>query len=350
MRGTVRGHIVFAICMLLILALAWRIRDVLLLLYVTALFAVVLMPVVRAIARLRVGKRQVGRVWAVLLLLIAAGAFVFLFAWFALPPVIRDLREFSEELPSRGPLLLERVKRLPFSQHLNIADLNARLQGIASNSISFLFVSLGNWASKLFDIVTGVVLTVYFLLEGEYAYAWALSFFPEKPRRRLDATLAIAEVRMGKWLLGQATLMAILGVASTIVFVSLKIRYAYALGVLMGLFNLIPVVGAMISMSLVLLVAAIDSWTRVVGVLIFYLIYVQIENSYLTPRIMKSSVDLPGLAIIVSLLLGSALAGVVGAMVSVPTAVLVAVLLNEYLVKSPQALPTPGPAASDAGV
>jgi predicted PurR-regulated permease PerM len=65
---------------------------------------------------------------------------------------------------------------------------------------------------------------------------------------------------------------------------------------------------------------------------VFYLIYLQVENSFLTPRIMKSSVDLPGLSIIVALLVGSALAGVLGALVSVPTAVLVAVLVDEYLV------------------
>jgi predicted PurR-regulated permease PerM len=81
-----------------------------------------------------------------------------------------------------------------------------------------------------------------------------------------------------------------------------------------------------------LLVAAIDSWGRVLGIAIFYVIYLQVENSYLTPRIMRNRVDLPGLAILVALVLGSALEGVVGALVSVPTAVLVAVLLDEYFV------------------
>ncbi len=68
------------------------------------------------------------------------------------------------------------------------------------------------------------------------------------------------------------------------------------------------------------------------GVAIFYVIYLQVENSFLTPRIMRSRVGLPGLAILVALLLGSDLAGVVGALVSVPTAVLVAELADEYLV------------------
>jgi predicted PurR-regulated permease PerM len=67
-------------------------------------------------------------------------------------------------------------------------------------------------------------------------------------------------------------------------------------------------------------------------VAIFYVVYLNLENSLLTPRIMKNSVGLPGLAILVALLLGSALGGVPGALVSVPTAVLVAVLLDEYLV------------------
>ena len=138
---------------------------------------------------------------------------------------------------------------------------------------------------------------------------------------------------MGKWLLGQGSLMLILGVASTIVYLSLHVRYAYALGVLTGLLNIIPVLGAAICIALALLVAAIDSWGRVLGIAIFYVVYLQIENSILTPRIMKNSVGLPGLAILVALILGSALEGVLGAMVSVPTAVLVSVLLDEYLVR-----------------
>ena len=65
----------------------------------------------------------------------------------------------------------------------------------------------------------------------------------------------------------------------------------------------------------------------------FYLVWVQVENSYLIPRIMKNRVGLPALAILLALLLGSALAGILGAMVAVPTAVLVAELLDEYVVQ-----------------
>jgi predicted PurR-regulated permease PerM len=327
------ANILFAYGVALALYTAWHVREELVLIYVSALFAVVLMPVVRGITRLRVGKWSPGRGMAIFLLLLGVAGSVTLFALFALPPVVRDLHEFVRELPTRGPQLLDRIRRLPFSQRVNVSALNAKLQDFASNFATYLFYSIKNWASALFKIITGVILTIYFMMEGETAYRWLLSFFPVNQRQRLDATLARAEVRMGKWLLGQASLMLILGLSSTIVFVALKVRYAYALGVLMGLLNIIPIAGALVSIALAVLVAAIDSWGRVLGVVIFYAIYSQVETSYLTPKIMRTSVDLAGLSVIIALLLGAALAGVIGAMVAVPTAVLVAVLLSEYAVK-----------------
>ena len=333
-QRTLRSDIVFTFLLALGIYLAWLVRDVLVLIYVSALFAVVLMPVVRFIMKLRIGAWQPGRGSAIVILFLAVAGFATLFFVFALPPVVRDVREFISELPTRGPQLLSRVRRIPFMQKVDVAALNAKLQDFAANFATYLLLSIRHWASKLFDIITSIILTIYFTLEGEMAYHWILSFFPVDMRQRLDVTLARAETRMGKWLLGQGTLMLILGVSSTILFVILDVRYAYALGVLMGLFNIIPIAGAVITVALAILVAAIDSWGRVLGVAIFYAIYAQVETSYLTPRIMRSSVDLPGLAVIVALLLGSAYDGIVGAMVAVPTAVLVAVLLDEYAVKS----------------
>ncbi len=334
-RQTMRSNIIFTFCVLAALYLAWLTREVLFLLYVSALFAVVLMPVLQFIMRLRIGKWQPGRAVAILVLFVVAGGFLTIFIMFALPPVARDMREFIQELPTKGPQLLGRLQKLPVAKHVDMSSVNQKVQDFASNFAAYAFAGVKNGAGKLADILTCVILTVYFVLEGETTYYWLLSFFDQQPRTRLDRTLGRAEGRMGKWLLGQGSLMLILGVLSTIVFASLGIRYAYALGVIMGLFNIIPVAGALVSMALVILVAAIDSWGHVLGVIIFYAIYAQVENAYLVPRIMKSSVDLPGTAVMVALLVGTALAGVVGAMISVPTAVLVAVLLDEYLVKTP---------------
>ncbi len=142
-----------------------------------------------------------------------------------------------------------------------------------------------------------------------------------------------AETRMGKWLIGQASLMAIIWLASTIVFGFMQLHYYYLLGVLMGLANIIPIAGDLTVIVLAGVVAAGDSWGKVLGVFIFYALYMQIENAYLTPRIMRSSVDLPGLAVLIALLFGATLAGIAGALVAVPTAALVSVLIDEYMVQ-----------------
>jgi predicted PurR-regulated permease PerM len=306
---------------------------------VSALFAVVLSPIIRAISRIPIGKWHPGRGLAIFLLLLSLAAAATLFFAFALPPVLRDVQSLVSELPTRGPQLLDQLHRVPFVSHLNLSGINSKLQGFASNFAEYLFLSISSWASKLADVGAVLFLTVYFMLEGDEAYHWMLSFFPKSARGRLNDTLLRADARMGKWLVGQGGLMLILGLCSLIVFVLLKIRYAYALAVLMGVLNIIPIVGAMVSMALVLLAAATDSWEKVAGVAIFYAIYAQVETSYLTPRIMKSSVDLSALGVLVALLVGSKLAGVIGAMIAVPTAVLVSVLIQEYLVQHDEPAP-----------
>ena len=330
----VRGYIIFAFAIALALVAAYQMREILLLLYVSALSAVVLSPLIRGITRLHIGSWHPGRGLAIFSLLLSVGAATTLFFVFAVPPVLKDLQSLITELPTRGPQLLEQFHRVPFASHINLSGVAAKLQGFASNFAEYLFLSITGWAGKLADLAAVVFLSVYFMLEGDEAYHWVLSFFPKGSRGRLNTTLLRADVRMGKWLLGQGSLMLILGLCSLIVFVLLKVRYAYALAVLMGALNIVPIVGAMLSMALVLLAAAIDSWEKVAGVAIFWAVYSQVETSFLTPRIMKSSVDLSALGVLVALLMGSKLAGVIGAMIAVPTAVLVSVLVQEYLVNN----------------
>jgi predicted PurR-regulated permease PerM len=333
LHRSLRSDITFAFVLALACYLAWLVRHVLVLLYVSALFAVVLQPLVQFVGGLRIGQfRPFRRIAIFLLLLFVVGGLV-AFGFLAVPPVARDLQEFGKEMPLRLPGIMERMRHVPLANQIDVSELSDHIQTFAGQSATYLLLSIKNWASSLFTIAMGFILTIYFTLEGEGAYQWALSLFPPGSRLRLDTALRRAEVRMGRWLIGQGSLMLILGLTSTVVYVSLHVRYAYALGVLTGLLNIIPVLGAAVCIVLALLAAAVDSWGRVLGVGIFYVVYLWLENSFLTPRIMKSSVDLPGLAIIVALLLGAELQGVVGALVSVPTAVLVAVLIDEYLVR-----------------
>jgi predicted PurR-regulated permease PerM len=333
-KQSVRGHIVFVFAMALALYIAWVLRGTLMLLFVSALLAVVLSPIVRATSRLKVGSRRPfqGSVAVFILLLAVAGALTG-FGFLAFPPVIRDLESLSTELPSRLPILVSQLHQIPFANRLDTGDLLSWIQSSLSSAAEYTLLSLKTWAGAVVKVIAGFVLTLYFLVEGEVAYRWFLSFVPHRPRLRLDQTLRRAAVRMQKWLLGQLALMLILGVLSTIVYLSLHIRYASALGILTGLFNVVPVLGAIVSFILAALTAAADSWGRVLGIVIFYAVYFQFENAWLSPRIMRTRVHLPALGVFVALLLGSELGGIPGALISIPTAVLVSVLLNEYLVQ-----------------
>jgi len=319
---------------LVALLLAWRLRDVLTIIYVSGLFAAVLLPVVNSIVLFETrGGRRISRALAIALLLGAVFLLLGLLLALGLPPVIRDIRQFASDLPDRIPPLVARLKHLPLADKLGVDNMTQRAEKGLSATAEYLFASFPAWMARIFDLVTAVVLCVYFMLEGNYAYQWFMSLLPVHNRLRLAVTLEKAEIRMSKWLLGQGLLMLILGICSTITFGLLHVRYFVLLGVLMGLMNIIPIAGGVITIIIAGAVAALDSWTKMAGVFIFYLIYVNIENAYLTPRIMRSSVNLMGLSVLIALIAGTELAGVVGALVAVPTAALVAVLMDEYMVQ-----------------
>jgi predicted PurR-regulated permease PerM len=332
-RGIIRGHIVFAFVVVLLVLLAWLLHKELLIIYVSALFAAVLMPLVQRIMQLELRGRHASRPVAIALLIIAVCILLAIFFTVGLPPVLHDLNQFSTELPARIPQIVAKLKALPMANRLGVDAIASRAETALTATASYLVTSLPNWITHVFDIVTTLFLCIYFMLEGEHAYSFFLSLFPAGPRQRLDLTLRRADQKIGKWLFGQGLLMLILGVTSTIVFFALHVRYALLLGFLMGLLNIIPIAGGVFTIALAAIVASLDSWTKMAGVLAFYVIYVNIENAYLTPRIMRSSVDLMGLTVLIALLLGTALAGVTGALVAVPTAALVAVLLDEYAVR-----------------
>jgi predicted PurR-regulated permease PerM len=332
-RDISRGNILFASGVLVFLFLAWLLVKELLIIYVSALFAVVLMPAVNRITSTKIRGHSPSRPAAIILLVTSVVLVVGTFFIVGLPPVLHDLDQFSTELPARIPRIVDRFGRLPIAKHLNLDTFVQRAEGTLTSTASFLLSSLPNWITHLFDILTALFLCIYFMLEGEHAYQFFLSLFPPIPRHRLDVTLRRADQRISKWLLGQGLLMVILGVSSTIAFGLLHVRYFILLGFLMGLFNIIPIAGGVFTIALAAIVAALDSWTKMFAVIGFYLVYVNIENGFLIPRIMRSSVDLMGLTILVALLCGTALAGIVGALVAVPTAVLVVVLLDEYAVR-----------------
>ena len=315
--------------MLLLLGLMWVAKDVLLLIYVSALFAVVLNPAIEAVRRIHIGHWWPSRPTAILIIIAVAGLSITLFLIFALPPVINDADTIATNFPKRLAELAQNLHRVPSLGKLDGTVLQEYLETAAGGAFG-LFKSL---AEFLFALFSWIILTAYFILDGQRTFYWTLSFFPEPQRGRLRSTMMRAERKIRHWLVGQGALMAILGVSASISFRLMHVKYSLLLGVLAGLLNIVPFAGPFMSFVLSSTVAAMDSWSKLLGVVGFYFLYQQIENAILIPRIMKYSVDLPALSVIVSLIIGGAIAGVLGALIAVPTAGIIGVILDEYLVR-----------------
>ncbi|HLH08765.1 MAG TPA: AI-2E family transporter [Terriglobales bacterium] len=328
-RSGRRSEILFTLAILALLAVAWMVRDVLLLIYVSILFAVVLSPAIDQIRRIHIGHWWPGRGFAIFVIIMVALLAIASFAIFALPPMLRDFQAFTADLPHRLADLHNRLKGYPFVPNLDADVLQREMEASLGGAFGF-FAGL---AGALVALFSWLIITAYFILDGHRTFYWFLSFFPDQHRRRLRTTLLRGQLRMRHWLVGQGLLMLILGVCASLTFWLLHLRYSFALGMLAGAMNIVPFIGPLASFVLAVTVAALDGWSKVIGVLIFYAIYQQIEQAYLTPRIMTYSVNLSPLAVIIALSLGASLAGVLGALVAVPTAALIAVIMDEYLVR-----------------
>jgi|SRR3954453_5701052 predicted PurR-regulated permease PerM len=331
LRAAYRDALIVAILFAGGLYLVWSLRHVLLLIYISLLFAVIFMPAVHRIQQIRIRSWHPGRGTAVLLLVTAGLVVIGLLATFMIPPIVRDVRDMTENLPSQLQQLAKHVDSLPLGQRIRSSltptHISTGLRDLAGRA----FAAAQGLMSGVTDLFLLILLAAYFVANGPATSRWAMGFVPQRHRPRLWETLARGGDRAQRWLTGQMLLMLILGSASTIVFGLLHIRYFYALGLFAGLANFIPVVGPIATVIVAGLVAVLDSQTKLIGVVVFYLAYQQLENAYLSPRIMKAQVGLPGVAVIVALAIGGSLAGIPGALVAVPTTAIIATVLDEYV-------------------
>jgi len=341
MAASARSNILFAFAVALLLWLLYLARDVVMLVYVSALFAVVVTPALEAMQRARIGRWHPSRAVALVVLLVVGLGALSLFGMLAFPPIFRDIRAFAQDFPSMAARLSERLHNLPGGAEVDINAIQERAASLLGGALGVI----GKVAGGVFGFFSFIILTAYFVFDGERAFHWGLSLFPREYRPRLEATFIRGESRMRHWLVGQAALMLILGVTAGITFALLGVRYAIALAVITGLLNIIPIVGPLIAAVLVSLVALISGWQVMLGVIIFFIAYQQVESALLTPRIMRYSVDLPGLAVIIALSLGGTLAGIIGALVAVPTAALLAVFVDEYVIGRPEPAEAAAPMA-----
>lgn len=319
--------LVFLFCgVALLLGIAWELRRALLLIYVSILVAVLLDPIVQRMHRLRIWRWRpsVGASVAILYLGVICAIGVALI--FFVPPLTRELKGIKEIWPKR-------LDELQTWAHHYIPMLHISAQQV--NTYIHEFIGSNLQPKKITDAIiafaTMLLASAYFIIDGRQSIAWTVSLFPSDKQQRVENTLVRGGRHMQRWLSGQALLMLIHGCSALVVFGLLHMQFFYALAIFAGIINIIPVLGPVVTVIVAGLLAAIHSVGKLLGVVVFFVIYHNVENSVLNPRIMESKVKIPAVTIIVALILGEAFAGIIGMLIAVPSAVLISVLINEYI-------------------
>lgn len=303
--------------------------SVLVLIVVSLFLAIGLNPAVEVLQR-----RNVARVWAITLVFLGVILVFVVFGLAVVPPLTTQSTQFVEQLPQ----YVEELQNNPM-----IRDLDQRFQLLEKLQT---YVTSGDFGTQMFGGVLGLgsvligavfnaltvlVLTLYLLSSLKSLKKLAYRLLPRS--RRVRATLLGDQIidSIGGYVAGNLIISLIAGV-TTFVFLSItQVPYALALSLIVAITDLIPLVGAFIGAGVASLAGFSVSPTVGIVCIVFFTIYQQIENYWIAPAVMKSSVDVPPLATIVGALLGGALLGVVGALLGIPIAAAVLLILREVV-------------------
>ena len=318
---------------LLLLYLTWISRQVLTWILVAIFLTLALNPAVEALRRRGIRRRGAA---AGLTFLIAIATIVLAGSLF-IPTLVDEATGFAESLPDyvrdisegRGPL-----GRLTEEYELEERVRAAVEEGGASGILGLSGTALAVTESVITFIVAVVTiafLTFFMLLEGPKWMERFYGLLPEESRETWRGIGRDIYRTVGGYVTGNLLISIVAGVTSTVVLLLLDVPYAVALGLLVAILDLIPLAGATLAAIIVSAVAFLASIPAGIIVLVFFIVYQQIENHLLQPLVYSRTVQLSPLAILISVLIGAKIAGVLGALAAIPVAGTIQVLLLAWL-------------------
>jgi predicted PurR-regulated permease PerM len=317
-----------------VLEIIWIARQVLTWVFVAVFLALALNPAVEWLQR-RGLKRRGAAAAATYLLTIG---FIAGLAALFVPVLVNQTNDFVDAIPGYVEDLTEGRGRLGFLQEkYEIVD-KVREQ-VSEGGASRLLGLSGTALTVTKSVITLVVATVtiafmtfFMLLEGP---AWIERFYsllPEESQPRWRRIGHDIYRTVGGYVFGNLLISIVAGIGTALVLFALGVPYSVALGLLVAILDLIPLAGATLAAILVATVSFLSEglWTGVI-VVVFFVVYQQIENHLLQPLVYGRTVQLSPLAVLISVLIGAELAGILGALAAIPVAGTVQVLLREWL-------------------
>ena len=317
-----------------LLRLAAHAQSVLILVALSAFFAISLNPIVTALTRQ--SRVPMPRWTAVLVVGIGVLAIVAGFLAIIVPPVSREVTALVHQVPH---LLNETqdkstwLGRLEAKYHV-FAKVESTLDSkdFGANALSGV-VGAGKYVLDMLTSTLAVVaLTIYFLAGLPNVVNAVFRTVPASRRLRARAIGDEILVQVGRYMLGSLLNASIAGLATFIWAVTFGIPYPAALGVMVALMDMVPVIGSTIGGAIVTLVALSVSIPVALATLVFYIAFRITEDYLLLPTVMRHAVNVPPIVTVVAVLIGGALMGLIGALLAIPTAAALKLVTQEALI------------------
>ena len=198
------------------------------------------------------------------------------------------------------------------------SSLKARLSARMGGATRYLFPFLSSTLAAFGGVLLMIFLSVYIGAEPTTYRSGLMHLFPQRTRKRAGEVLAAMAVALRKWLVTQLIAMAVIGAVTTVVLLVLKVKAAFALGLLAGLFEFIPTIGPILSAVPAIAMGFLDSPEKALVIGVAYIGIQFLENHILIPLLMRGGVDLPPALTVISQALMALVFGFIGLMVAVP--------------------------------
>ena len=317
-----------------VLWVLYLVRDVLLLIYVSVLLAIGFAPIVYAIEHQQVvpvGQR-LPRWLAILVVYVVIVGSLIVVGLLVIPPLVEQARALWTALPSlidRGQELLLRYGLL--DHRITLEEAIRRAPASGGDAVGTVAMAATGVVTGVFALITVLILTFYLLIESASLFNGFARLFPRAERPRVREASAKISAKISAWLSGQLILAGTIGVSAAIGLYLLGVPYFYVLALVAAIGEMIPVVGPVLSSIPAVIVGFTVSPQTGLFVLIFFLIQQQVENHLLVPKVMERQVGVSPVVVLVALLIGGSLLGIMGALLAVPSAAILQVVVQELL-------------------
>ena len=329
-----------------VIYLLWLVRDTLLLVFLAVFLAVALGPPVAFFH-----KRRVPRGLSILLVYVLIAGAVFCIGLLLVPPIVNQVDDLSRDIPGYVADLRDNEQFRKYDDKYDISDkLNEQARklpdhlGDAAGALSSITVGA---FGAIVQLVTVLTMTFFLLLDGGRIASFLLRMRGPAREERYRRLAGEVYRSVSGYVAGNLLISLTAGITTYVVLSILNVPFAVPLAVLMAFLDLIPLVGATLGGIVIALVTVFNDFpsTTIVWA-IFFIIYQQVENNVLQPVVYRRTVNVAPLAVIVAILIGGSLLGILGALVAIPIAATIQIIIKDVWANrqggEPETIPAPG--------